>query len=53
MFLPVVITLKEDPVPNIRMNVAKAIQQMQIAVKGQIDLEERFRVIVRDLAMND
>ncbi len=26
MFLPVIVTLQQDPVPNIRMNVAKTIQ---------------------------
>jgi hypothetical protein len=25
MFLPVIVTLQQDPVPNIRMNVAKTI----------------------------
>lgn len=25
MFIPVIITLQQDPVPNIRMNVAKSI----------------------------
>ncbi len=26
MFVPVIVTLQQDPVPNIRMNVAKTIQ---------------------------
>lgn len=29
MFLPVIVTLAQDPVPNIRMNVAKTLQNMQ------------------------
>ena len=28
MFLPVIVTLQQDPVPNIRMNVAKSIQSI-------------------------
>ena len=28
LFLPVLVTLQQDPVPNIRMNVAKAVQVM-------------------------
>ena len=39
MFLPVLITLSQDPVPNVRMNVAKTIQAMQTQIKGTGDLE--------------
>ncbi len=28
LFLPVIVTLQQDPVPNIRMNVAKAVQAL-------------------------
>lgn len=32
------------------MNVAKSIQHMYYQVKGQGDLEDRLRVILRDLS---
>ena len=53
MFLPVMTTLAQDPVPNIRMNVAKTIQTLQPTIKGAGDLEERFRAIVKELGNND
>ena len=53
MFVPVMVTLQQDQVPNIRMNVAKAIQQMYPAIKGQLDIEDRFRVMLREFVQND
>ena len=53
MFLPVLVTLQQDPVPNIRMNVAKTINQIIPALKGAPDVEDKMRQIVRDLANND
>ena len=48
MFVPVIITLQQDPVPNIRMNVAKSIQQMYPTIKNQLDIEDRFRTTLRE-----
>ena len=48
MFVPVIITLQQDPVPNIRMNVAKSIQQMYPTSKNQLDIEDRFRTTLRE-----
>jgi serine/threonine-protein phosphatase 2A regulatory subunit A len=53
MFLPVIVTLQQDPVPNIRMNVAKTIQQVQPNIKGNLDIEDAFRKILKELANND
>ena len=39
MFLPVLVTMAQDPVPNIRMNVAKTLQQMQPQIKHTGELE--------------
>jgi len=43
MFIPVIITLATDPVPNIRMNVAKTIQTMYPYIKQNGDVEEKFK----------
>lgn len=53
IFLPVLVTLAQDQVPNIRMNVAKTIQAIQPSIKGSGDLEEKLRFIVKELAQND
>ena len=39
MFLPVLATMAQDPVPNIRMNVAKTLQQMQPQLRHTGELE--------------
>jgi hypothetical protein len=39
LLLPVMVTLGQDPVPNIRMNVAKTLYIMQPHIKGSGDLE--------------
>jgi hypothetical protein len=38
-FLPVLIALAQDPVPNIRMNVAKSIQSIHQYARGIPDLD--------------
>ena len=53
MFLPVLVTLKGDIVPNIRMNVAKTIQTLLPFSKGTGDLDERLKNLVKDLGNND
>ena len=50
MFIPVLVTLQHDPVPNIRMNVAKTIQQILPNAKSAGDLEERLRNLAKELA---
>lgn len=40
--LPVLIALGQDPVPNIRMNVAKTLYIMLPQIKGSGDLEVNY-----------
>jgi len=40
-FLPVLAALAQDPVPNIRMNVAKTISKVIPHSKGNFELEVR------------
>jgi serine/threonine-protein phosphatase 2A regulatory subunit A len=49
-FLPVLVTLAADDIPNIRMNVAKAIEGMMPHVKGSGDLEEKLKGLLKTLA---
>jgi serine/threonine-protein phosphatase 2A regulatory subunit A len=53
LFLPVILSLQQDPVPNIRMNVAKSIQSILPLAKGSGDLEEKLKTTVTLLANND
>jgi hypothetical protein len=50
-FLPVLVTMQKDPVPNIRMNIAKTIMQISPQVKSNkeiivsaVTLLTRFRM---------
>lgn len=46
MFLPVIITLSSDKIANLRMNSAKTIKELIPAVKGNADLEDKFRSLL-------
>lgn len=35
--LPVIVSLSKDPVPNVRMNVAKTIKVSQSAIKEKVN----------------
>ena len=37
-FLPVLVTMQKDPVPNIRMNIAKTIMQISPQVKSNKEI---------------
>lgn len=50
LFLPALATLSKDAVPNIRMNVAKTIQNMYHQIHGSGDLEDKLKAILRDLS---
>mmetsp|Transcript_48390 Transcript_48390/g.35601 ORF Transcript_48390/g.35601 Transcript_48390/m.35601 type:complete len:102 (-) Transcript_48390:32-337(-) len=48
-FLPVLITLSQDRIANIRLNVAKSLMALLPAVKGQHDLEDKFKSMLAQL----
>ena len=50
LFLPVLATLSQDQVPNIRMNVAKSIHTILPCAKGSLELEDKLRQILAGLA---
>ncbi len=50
MFLPVLVTLKADIVPNVRMNVSKTIHGLAPYIKGQGELETTCRNILKELS---
>lgn len=50
LFLPVLATLAQDQVPNIRMNVAKSIHSILPYSKGSPELEDKLRQILGGLA---
>lgn len=37
-FLPILVTMQKDPVPNIRMNIAKTISQISPQVKSNKEI---------------
>jgi len=49
-FLPVLAALAQDPVPNIRMNVAKTISKVIPHSKGNFELEEKLKQMLNTLA---
>ena len=48
--MTVILALYKDKIANVRMNVAKALKEMQPTVKGQGDLEDKFKSILKDLS---
>eukprot|EP00347_Sterkiella_histriomuscorum_P020919 403335954 len=50
LFLPVLATLGQDQVPNIRMNVAKCIQSILPQAKGNVELEDKLRQMLNQLS---
>ena len=50
MFLPVVVSLSVDKIANIRMNCAKTIEQIHPTAKGESDIYEKFKGILKDLS---
>lgn len=50
LFLPVLTTLSQDPVPNIRMNVAKSVHHILPYAKGNPELEDKLRQLLAGLS---
>ncbi|CDW78034.1 serine threonine-protein phosphatase 2a 65 kda regulatory subunit a beta isoform-like [Stylonychia lemnae] len=50
LFLPVLATLSQDQIPNIRMNVAKSIHSILPYAKGNVELEDKLKQMLRELA---
>lgn len=50
MFLPVINTLSQDKIANLRMNSAKTIKELIPTIKGNADLEEKFRQLLNQLS---
>jgi len=47
--LPVIVSLSKDPVPNVRMNVAKTIKVSQSAIKEKETIKKILQTLNEDL----
>jgi serine/threonine-protein phosphatase 2A regulatory subunit A len=52
LLLPVLVTLGQDQVPNIRMNVAKTLYIMHSQVKGSGELEDKVKLLLKQLSVD-